>query len=816
MNKSTIFKHLFKRIALILLAINVIFSLILLPIYQDKLVKMIASQGETFANSTIAACGEALYTKDFSFIISYINKVLKNTPEVNFVNFSSHDGNTIKLTSEGWVFEQQDGRSVLQLERSQDAFSIDHLENINGSDSLSGFVFSKPIIISGYDWGDFTIGLSDEEYQALLTSYFKNVLLFSLMLVVITLLLLHGSSLSLSQQLTKLRQTASKLAEGDLLARAPTNAIGEISLLANTLNGMAISLDENTRHLRRLARLVQDTNDAIAIFDDNSKIIYVNSALTNFFSEDADNFNGMSLTKFFIHLKIGRNKQKELQNELSGIDFHDCTNDLTFKVSTDKTYHLTMRIEKFDLHEVESGGFFIILSDITRRKQLEQELETLAYIDKLTQLPNRRYFMDRMNEAVEEAEMFNTAFTLIFLDVDNFKIINDSLGHEVGDQVLEDIGWRMQESLRTDDTICRLGGDEFTAIIRGANDYDAISRVCETILNKFSMPVYINDHELRTSASIGIVTFPNDGVSTKELIKNADTAMYAAKKSGKNCYRFFSEEMHDNMREYLDIESALRKSINDTGLYLVFQPFVDERTNSIKHCEALLRWKHPERGMIPPGRFIPIAEQSGLIRSIGDWVFDQVCRQLQQWGSGITVSVNVSGTELVNVNYAERLREKLIEYDISAHQIQLEFTEHVLVSEEGNNLPLLNQLKRMGFQLAVDDFGTGFSSLSYISELPIDVIKLDKSFINRLPEDKRTVAVVKSIISLAHSLDITTVGEGVEEKEQMEWLRSNGCHLIQGFFYHKPMPATALYNLVNRGVTQAVVTDIKAKREIDG
>ncbi|MCG7865189.1 MAG: EAL domain-containing protein, partial [Candidatus Thiodiazotropha taylori] len=177
---------------------------------------------------------------------------------------------------------------------------------------------------------------------------------------------------------------------------------------------------------------------------------------------------------------------------------------------------------------------------------------------------------------------------------------------------------------------------------------------------------------------------------------------------------------------------------------------------------------------------------------------------------------NVSGTELVNVNYAERLREKLIEYDISAHQIQLEFTEHVLVSEEGNNLPLLNQLKRMGFQLAVDDFGTGFSSLSYISELPIDVIKLDKSFINRLPEDKRTVAVVKSIISLAHSLDITTVGEGVEEKEQMEWLRSNGCHLIQGFFYYKPMPATALYNLINRGVTQAVVTDIKAKRESDG
>ncbi|MBW9258809.1 MAG: EAL domain-containing protein [Candidatus Thiodiazotropha sp. (ex. Lucinisca nassula)] len=813
MNRSTIFKHLFKRIALILLVINVVFSLVLLPIYQDRLIKMIASQGDTFANSTIAACGEALYTEDYSFTISYINKVLNNTPEVLFVTFSSHQGEIVELTSEGWSLQQAKNRDVLHLQRSQDTHLIDHVENINKADLKSGFVFSKPIIISGYDWGDFTIGLSDMEYQSLLASYFRNVLLFSLMLVAITLLLLHGSSLSLSQQLTRLRETAAQLAKGNLLARAPTDAIGEISLLANTLNGMAISLDENTRHLRRLARLVQDTNDAIAIFDDHGKVIYVNSALTNFFEEDTEHFNGMNLEKFFVHLKIGRKKQKELQNVLSGGGFHDFTTDVTFKKTRDKSFHLTMRIEKFDLHEVESGGFFIVLSDITRRKQLEQELETLAYIDKLTQLPNRRYFLDRMNEAVEEAEMFNGGFTLIFLDVDNFKIINDSLGHEVGDQVLADVGWRMQESLRTDDTICRLGGDEFTAIIRGVNDYDTISRLCDAILTNFGLPVYINDHELRISASIGIVTFPSDGMTAKELIKNADTAMYAAKKCGKNCYRFFSEEMHDNMREYLDIESALRKSISDTGLYLVFQPFVDERTSHIEQCEALLRWKHPERGMIPPGRFIPIAEQSGLIRAIGDWVFDQVCKQLQEWGSGITVSVNVSGTELLNANYAERLREKLIEYDISAHQIQLEFTEHVLVSEEGNNLPMLNQLKRMGFHLAVDDFGTGFSSLSYISELPIDVIKLDKSFINRVPEDKRTVAVVKSIISLAQSLDITTVGEGVEQKKQMEWLRSNGCHIIQGFYYHKPMAANSLHNLVTRGVAHAVVTDIKAGSE---
>ncbi|MCU7796898.1 MAG: EAL domain-containing protein [Candidatus Thiodiazotropha sp. (ex Myrtea spinifera)] len=808
MTRPTIFRHLFIRVAVILLGINLLFSLVLMPIYKDKLIRMIAIQGETFANSTIAACGEALYTEDYSFIISYVSKVLQKTPEIIFVTFTSNSGQVIDLTGDNWSVKLSDiSQDVLQADSS--AYTIAHKKDINVNGTEQAFIFSKPLTISGLDWGTFTLGISDEEYESLLVSYFRNVALFSVLLVIITLLLLHGSSRNLGHQLSVLRKTASELAGGNLSARAPSDAIGEISLLATTLNGMAESLDENTRSLRRLASLVEDTNDSIIIFNNKNEIIYVNSALTRLLRLDENHFPGMELFSFLSYLKIGRTKQRNIISEISDKDFHDWSTDITYSISSNQAFHLTMRIEKFDIHEVETGGFFIILTDITRRKQLEHELETLAYVDKLTRLPNRRYFIDRMNEAVEEAEAFDSKLTLFFMDIDNFKIINDSLGHEVGDMVLTEAGWRIQEALRSDDTVCRLGGDEFTAIIRGVNDFDTISRVSESILKNFELPFYVQDHELRTSASIGIVTYPNDGLTTKELIKNADTAMYAAKKGGKSGFRFFSEDMHQDMREYLDIESSLRKSINSTGLHLVYQPFVNTKNNKIDHCEALLRWDHPERGMIPPGKFIPIAEQSGLIKIVGEWVFDQVCKQIKQWNFDINVSINVSGTELADRNYIDRLHSKLIEYDIEPYRIQLEFTEHVLVSEEGKNLPLLNQLKRLGFQLAVDDFGTGFSSLSYISELPIDIIKIDKSFINRLPDDRKTVAVVKSIISLAHSLDIKTIGEGAENINQVEWLNEHDCKLIQGYYFHRPMDSNKFESLINKRKISSISNNIK-------
>ncbi|MBT2971250.1 MAG: EAL domain-containing protein [Candidatus Thiodiazotropha sp. (ex Ctena orbiculata)] len=810
MKQTTIFRHLFKRIALILLGVNLIFSIVLLPLYNDKLIRMIAIQGETFSHSTIAACSEALYTEDYSFVISYVRKVLKQSPEITFVTFTSTKGIKIKLTGDEWNVENLDRPFDYSLFKAANPYTIEHVKNIDSEADANEFVFSKPINISGLEWGIFTLGLSDTEYEALKSSYFTNVLVFSFVLLFISLLLLHGSSLKLGQQLSRLRDTANRLANGELSARAPTDAIGEVSVLASTLNGMAKSLDNNTQELRRLARLVEDTNDAIAIFDSNDKIIFVNAALKKIISQTDDYFSGMTLFTFLSHLKVGRNKQREIAKEFSNVDQHDWSTDITISTINHELTHMTMRIERFDIDEVDSGGYFVILSDITRRKQLEHELEVLAYIDKLTKLPNRRYFMDQLTEAVEKSETFDSGLAVIFLDLDNFKIINDSLGHEIGDVVLGEAGWRIQDALRSDDIVCRLGGDEFTAIIKGIKNKKSIGQIAAAILKRFQVPYYCNDRELRVSASIGVVVYPDDGLSTKELIKNADTAMYAAKKSGKNAFRFFSEEMHHDIRDFLDIESSLRQAINSNGLYLAYQPFVNSENREIHHCEALLRWKHPERGLIPPGKFIPIAEQAGLIGDIGKWVFDKVCRQIKAWKFDITVSINVSGTELLDNHFAERLNNTLIEHDVSPHHIQLEFTEHVLVSKEGKNLPILNQLKRIGFGLAVDDFGTGFSSLSYLTELPVDVIKIDKSFINRIPHDRKTVAVSNSIISLAHDLEIVTIGEGVENQDQVEWLRAHNCKLIQGYYFHKPMSADELEGLIK--TTNVTLIDVHRKK----
>ncbi|MEW8505427.1 MAG: EAL domain-containing protein [Candidatus Thiodiazotropha sp.] len=809
MKQTTIFKHLFKRIALILLGVNLLFSIILLPLYNNKLIKMIAIQGDTIADSTIAACSEALYTEDYSFVISYVSKVLKQSPEISFVTFTSTTGVSIKLTGEEWMVENLDQSFDQSQFKSDLPYEIEQVKSVSDGVEVNEFIFTKPVSISGLDWGVFSLGLSAAEYQALKSSYFTNVFIFSFILVFISLLLLHGSSMKLGQQLSKLKDTANRLAQGELTARAPTNAIGEVSVLANTLNGMAQNLDRSTRELRRLARLVEDTNDAIAIFDNKDKIIFVNAALKKIIHQSDDYFNGMSLFTFLSHLRVGRNKQYEIANEFSNVEQHDWSTDITISTINHELAHMTMRIERFDITEVDSGGYFIILSDITRRKQLEHELEILAYIDKLTKLPNRRYFLDRLSEAVEESEAFDSGLAVIFLDLDNFKIINDSLGHEVGDVVLSEAGWRIQDALRSDDIVCRLGGDEFTAIIKGVKNRKSISQVASAILKRFQVPFFCNDRELRVSASIGVVLYPQDGLNTKELIKNADTAMYAAKKSGKNAYRFFSEEMHHDIRDFLDIESSLRHAITSTGLFLVYQPFVNSENHEIHHCEALLRWKHTERGLIPPGKFIPIAEQAGLIGEIGNWVFDNVCQQIKAWDFDISVSVNVSGTELLDAKFAERLHKSIIEHDVSPHHIQLEFTEHVLVSEEGKNLPVLNQLKRMGFGLAVDDFGTGFSSLNYLTELPIDVIKIDKSFINRIPHDRKTVAVSNSIISLAHDLEILTIGEGVENLAQVEWLKEHDCKLIQGYYFYKPMSPNELAALINK----ANITSIDAHRK---
>jgi diguanylate cyclase (GGDEF)-like protein/PAS domain S-box-containing protein len=717
---------------------------------------------------------------------------LKQTPEITYVNFVSKEGMKLNLTVQGWKVETVDPTSDYKFStdgvKGPRDFEISHIRNI--------FAFTKPVNISGLDWGVIELGISDSEYNSLLFSYLRNVFLFGITLALIALLILHGSSIKLSQQLARLRDTALQLSEGNLSARAPNEATGEIGLLASTLNSMADNVEAKSRRVQQLARLVEDTNDAIAILDPNGEVTFVNSALMSITGGTFEHHQGMSLHELFNHLGIDKKKQREVAVGMAYIDNYDWSIDVTLAPEAKDPIHMTLRVESFDTKERENRGFFVVLSDITRRKQLEHELENLAYFDILTKLPNRRFFMDRLSESVNEAKKDKTGLAVFFLDLDNFKLINDTLGHEVGDFILSEAGWRIQTILRTDDIVCRLGGDEFTAIIKGVNCKSELENIAKSINKVFLDPITYMERELSIGTSIGIVRYPEDGHNEQELIKNADTAMYAAKYTGNNAFCFFTQEMHRNMHDHLEFDGALRKAINNSEFHLVYQPFVDIETQTISSCEALLRWEHPEWGYVPPDRFIPIAEQIGLISDIGNWVFSEVCKQMQRWNFDIKVSVNVSGNELVEKDYISRLENILNEYEVEAHRIQLEFTEHVVVSKDCGNLSILNDLKQMGFVIAVDDFGTGFSSLSYITELPVDVIKIDKTFISKLPADQRTIAVVKSIISLANNLGMKTVGEGAETKQQVDWLYAHDCKKIQGYYFHKPMAAEELEKLI--------------------
>jgi diguanylate cyclase (GGDEF)-like protein/PAS domain S-box-containing protein len=537
--RDTIFNHLFIRMAVILLGVSMAFSIILTPIYHYKLVRMLAAQGNTFANTAVAACGESLYTGDYGVVVNYIYNVLRETPEITYVNLVSKEGLKLTLTARGWRTENVTPISEEIFGEGEDAFNIKRRGSPDTNSILNDFVFSKPVNISGFDWGVIELGISDTEYNSLLVSYIWNVFLFLVALVLIALLILQGSSKRISQQLERLRETALELSRGNLSARAPVEAVGEIRVLASTLNSMADSLEAETRSARKLARLVEDTHDAIAIFDSDGKMTFVNPALMNITGVSFEQHHGMLLHELLNHLGIDRQTQREVLAGKSYIDNRDWSVDVTMTSKTDDPIHMTLRVEDFYSEGGKKSGFFIVLSDIAHRERLEHALENLAYFDNLTKLPNRRYFMDRLGESVNEADTQKSGLAVFFLDLDNFEVINDTMGHEAGGFVLNEAGWRIQSVLRSDDIVCHLGGDEFTVVVKGVNNKRELGSIAESINSALAKPIKYRDSELSIGTSIGIVCYPEDGHDVKELIKNADAAMFAAKNTDNNAFSFY-------------------------------------------------------------------------------------------------------------------------------------------------------------------------------------------------------------------------------------------------------------------------------------
>ncbi len=445
-----------------------------------------------------------------------------------------------------------------------------------------------------------------------------------------------------------------------------------------------------------------------------------------------------------------------------------------------------------------------IAHDLTERKRTDELIAYQSYHDILTELPNRSLFKDRLELAMLQAQRNQSAVAVLLIDLDRFKVINDTLGHEAGDELIRQTSTRLKTNLRPCDTLSRVGGDEFTIILPEINTAQDATQVATRCLASMRLPFSLGGQTLHMSASIGIAMHPQHGLSADDLLKNADIAMYHQKSNGKDGYALFDDHLQSHTTQNMTLEHDLYQALENHELEMYYQPQVNVQTQKITGAEALMRWNHPTRGRLGAGEFLPFAEENGLISPMTDWMLESACKDLQAWnavgGSRQRMSINLSPHYLDRGHFVEKLSDALARYDLPAAQFEVEITENICIRNPLNAIEQLNQLCLLGVNIAIDDFGTGYSSLSYLHRFPIHTLKIDRSFVMEIIDESTPFPIVMAIISIAKGLDLHLVAEGVETENQRRFLAQAGCHTFQGFYYHKPMQQAALLALLQAQV----------------
>ena len=422
----------------------------------------------------------------------------------------------------------------------------------------------------------------------------------------------------------------------------------------------------------------------------------------------------------------------------------------------------------------------------------ERKVKLLAYRDTLTNLPNRLLFADRLEQSVIRSERSRTSMALMLIDIDDFKLVNDSFGHDAGDKLIKAVGELIAKSLRRADTIARLGGDEFAVIIEGIDGPEDAISIADNLTTILEHNVRLDDQETYTSASIGIAIYPEDGKDARTLLKNADTAMFRAKENGRHCFQFYKPEMSVSAMERLDLENNLKSAFENDEYLIHYQPVIDIHKNEIVSVEALLRWQHPEKGMIQPNDFVSVVEDCGLIVALGEWLIYSVCKQISVWqDAGLKdqqVSINLSPRQFKEQDLVAVFTQAIAENNIDAASLSVEVTERTLIDNVGEVEGTLKKLRSMGIQVMLDDFGTGYASLAYLKEFPVDVVKIDRAFVIGIPDNQEDTAIVEAIAGLTRGLKLKLLAEGVENERQLDVLKSVGCQYGQGYYWSKPLP----------------------------
>ena len=549
---------------------------------------------------------------------------------------------------------------------------------------------------------------------------------------------------------------------------------------------------EAEEKLRLAARVMESTNDAIFVVDLDFQVVQVNPMFRKIMGYNDDEVLGIESKQLFAP-RYGDTFFSRQHEQL--VNSRRCQDEVWLKRKDGSEFLSDLYLSQVADENGQTKNYVAVFADITQRKQAEEDLRYLANFDVLTGLPNRTLFNERLERAMIRARRTRRKLALLFTDLDHFKKINDTLGHNVGDLLLRAVATRLSGCVRREDTVARLGGDEFLIILEEIETLHDVRAASEKVLEMFTTPYELAGHEVIVTISIGVSIFPDDGEDISTLFKNADTAMYHAKERGRNCYRFYSLEMNAKALRRLKMENLLRKAMARNELELAYQPKQDIASGRIVGAEVLLRWHNQDLGLVQPEEFIPIAEESGLIVPIGIWIIGEACRQFQQWRRRdlprISLAINFSVRQLYIAEIITTLNQTLRETEVPPELIQLELTESLLIENAEAAMDLFKKIKRLGIGLALDDFGTGYSSLSYLRQFPIDTLKIDKAFIQDSVPDPGGEAIVRAIVDLAHSLHLLVVAEGVETEEQLEFLCEIQCDEYQGYLLSRPLSADA-------------------------
>ncbi|WP_166835936.1 bifunctional diguanylate cyclase/phosphodiesterase [Rheinheimera pleomorphica] len=585
----------------------------------------------------------------------------------------------------------------------------------------------------------------------------------------------------------------SKPDEIGLLNQAFGSMSAEISELVDGLNARIEEKEQAERSARKLSKAVSFSSSGIVLTDQALNVEYINPFLTEMIGCSTEQLQQQPLHSLFAEEM--HHVGEEIAQTLA--ERQHWRGDMLLQYQQRQLW-VSLAIAPIRDEKGEISNYVCAMQDISFIKQSQKKMEQLAYYDVLTGLANRSYFRDQLRKAIAMSHRGYYNFALLYFDLDEFKRINDTLGHDAGDELLKEVAKRLISRLREEDTIARLGGDEFAVILSGIKDRGQASSIATNLQQAFAAPVKLGQHEVSISASIGITVAPEDAAEEELLLKHADLAMYEAKARGKNTFHFFSPDLNEAANERLLIENQLREAIREHQFLLYYQPKIDIRDNSIIGYETLLRWLRPDNTLVPPLRFIHVAESTGLIVQIGEWIIWEACRFLSRQhsrGYEVTLSINLSVRQFNDDNLPEIVERILKRTGANPANIIFEITESMLMGDTDAAINQLNQLKRLGVSLSIDDFGTGYSSLSYLKRFPVDELKIDRSFVKDIPDDRNDMDIVAAIIAMAQKMNLRVVAEGVETAEQVDFLRKNACYQVQGYYFSMPLAEQELSRL---------------------